>query len=75
MQPEGDTTRIPIIEEQVVVDKVVTTTDRTRVSTTVDAREVVVEDTLRRGASPSSGRPLIAKLPKHRRLASKAISW
>lgn len=44
-----DLTRIPIVEEQLFVDKVDVVTDKIRVSTTVQTRDVVVEDVVRRG--------------------------
>lgn len=49
MNTDDETTRVPIIEEQVVVDKIAVVTDRIRVSTSVETRDVVVEDILRRG--------------------------
>ena len=49
MHPDDEMTRVPIIEEQVVVEKIEAVTDRIRVSTTVDTREVLVEDTVSRG--------------------------
>lgn len=49
MHPHDDMTRVPLLEEQVVVDKVAAVTDRVRVSTTVETREVVVEENLLRG--------------------------
>ena len=50
MQPRDDQhDYIPIVEEQVVVEKVVGVTDRVRVSTTTESREVIVEDVLRHG--------------------------
>ena len=41
---------IPLIEERIVVDKVAAVTDRVRVSTTVETRDVIVEDVVERGA-------------------------
>ena len=51
MHPDDDDgeSRIPIVEEQVVVDKVAAVTDCIRVATTIETREVVIEDILRRG--------------------------
>ena len=47
---ENDSTRIPVIDERIVVDKVAAVTDRVRVSTATETRDVVVEDVVRRGA-------------------------
>ena len=46
---EDGESRIPIVEERVVVDKVAAVTDRVRVGTTVETREVLIDDTVRRG--------------------------
>lgn len=48
--PDRDDTssRIPIIEESVTIDKVRVQTDAVRVETSVEKRDVVVEDTIRR---------------------------
>ena len=47
---DSDEKRIPLVEERVVVDKVAAVTDHLRVSTTVENRDVIVEDVVERGA-------------------------
>lgn len=47
--PDDLTFRVPILEESVTVDKVGVRTDAVRVRTSVDEREVMVEDALDRG--------------------------
>ncbi len=49
--PETDATpwAIPIIEEEVTVDKVAVTTDAVRVHTSVETHDILVEDQLERG--------------------------
>ena len=46
---ENGVGRVPIVEERIVVDKVAAISDRVRVRTTVETREVMVEDVLQRG--------------------------
>ena len=48
--PDDLTLRVPIFEETVTVDKVDVQTDAVRVRTSVDQREVLVEDVVARGA-------------------------
>ena len=48
--PDDLTLRVPIFEETVTVDKVDVQTDAMRVRTSVDQREVLVEDVVERGA-------------------------
>ncbi len=43
-------TRVPIAEERVVVDKVASVTDRVRISTIIETRDVTVDEIIRRGA-------------------------
>ena len=45
-----DQLRVPVIEEQVAVTKVAVPTDRLRVRTVVDQREILIEDVLQRGS-------------------------
>jgi uncharacterized protein (TIGR02271 family) len=47
--PDDFTLRVPIFEETVTVDKVDVQTDALRVHTSVDQREVLVEDVVERG--------------------------
>lgn len=47
---DDDSARIPVIEEQVFVEKVAAITDRVRVTTRVETRDLVVEEMLRRGS-------------------------
>lgn len=47
--PDDLTLRVPIFEEAVSVDKVAVQTDAVRVRTSVDQREVLVEDVVERG--------------------------
>lgn len=48
--PDDLILRVPIFEESVTVDKVDVQTDAVRVHTSVDQREVLVEDVVERGA-------------------------
>ena len=48
--PDDLTLRVPIFEEAVTIDKVDVQTDAVRVRTSVDQREVLVEDVVERGA-------------------------
>ena len=48
--PDDHTLRVPIFEETVTVDKVDVQTDAVRVRTSVDQREVLVEEVVERGA-------------------------
>lgn len=49
MAHSDDERMIPLYEEQVEIDKVEAVTDRLRVSTHVDERAVLIEDTVKRG--------------------------
>ncbi|MGI3903250.1 MAG: YsnF/AvaK domain-containing protein [Janthinobacterium lividum] len=48
--PDDLTLRVPIIEESVTVDRVDVQTDAIRVRTSVDQRDVMVEEVVERGA-------------------------
>jgi uncharacterized protein (TIGR02271 family) len=47
--PDDDKRTIPLYEEQLEIDKLQTVTDRVKVSTHVDERTVLLEDTVERG--------------------------
>ncbi|WP_242154884.1 YsnF/AvaK domain-containing protein [Sphingomonas sp. BAUL-RG-20F-R05-02] len=49
MVPDDDKRTIPLYEEQLEIDKLQTVTDRVKVSTHVDERTVLLEDTVERG--------------------------
>lgn len=49
MIPDDDKRTIPLYEEQFEIDKLQTVTDRVKVSTHVDERAVLLEDTVERG--------------------------